>query len=108
VDAHVAKAIVAKPKFVQISTAYGQQMEGSATFPRNKYTEVRPENPSSKEEATRSEFKHGKFATEAIVSECIDKGELRKRKAEQEKQSREQVRVTNGESATTDTADRIP
>ena len=30
VDAHIAKTIAAKPKLVQISTAYGQQKEGSA------------------------------------------------------------------------------
>jgi ParB family chromosome partitioning protein len=63
---------------VQISTAYGQQKEGSATLPRNKYTEIRPEKPTTKEEATRPEFKTCKYTTEAIVSEGIDKGELRK------------------------------
>jgi ParB family chromosome partitioning protein len=78
VDAHVAKTLAAKPKLVQISTAYGQQKEGSATLPRNKYVEVRPDKPTSKEEATRPEFKTCKFTTEAIVSEGIDKGELRK------------------------------
>jgi len=78
VEAHVAKAIAAKPKLVQISTAYGQQREGSATLPRNKYVEVRPDKPTTKEEATRPEFKTCKFTSEAIVSEGIDKGELRK------------------------------
>jgi ParB family transcriptional regulator, chromosome partitioning protein len=78
VDAHVAKAVAAKPKLVQISTAYGQQQEGSATLPRNKYTEIRPEKPTTKDEATRPEFKTCQYTTEAIVSEGIDKGELRK------------------------------
>jgi len=78
VDAHVAKTLAAKPKLVQISTAYGQQKEGSATLPRNKYVEVRPDKPTSKEEATRPEFKTCRFTTEAIVSEGIDKGEIRK------------------------------
>ncbi len=78
VDAHVAKTIATKPKLVQISTAYGQQKEGSATLPRNKYTEIRPEKPAAKQEATRPEFKTCKYATEAIVSEGIDKGALRK------------------------------
>jgi ParB family chromosome partitioning protein len=78
VEAHVAKAIAAKPKLVQISTAYGQQQEGSATLPRNKYVEIRPEKPTTKQEATRPEFKTCKFTTEAIVSDGIDKGELRK------------------------------
>jgi ParB family chromosome partitioning protein len=78
VDAHVAKTIAAKPKLVQISTAYGQQKEGSATLPRNKYIEIRSEKPTTKQEATRPEFKTCKYTTEAIVSEGIDKGELRK------------------------------
>jgi ParB family chromosome partitioning protein len=78
VDAHVAKTVAAKPKLVQISTAYGQQQQGSVTLPRNKYTEIRPEKPKTKEEATRPEFKTCKYTTEAIVSEGIDKGELRK------------------------------
>ncbi len=78
VDAHVTNAVAAKPKLVQISTAYGQQQEGSATLPRNKYTEIRPEKPTTKEEATRPEFKTCEYTTEAIVSEGIDKGELRK------------------------------
>jgi ParB family chromosome partitioning protein len=78
VDAHVAKSIAAKPKLVQISTAYGQQQEGSATLPRNKYTEIRPEKPTTKEEATRPEFKTCKYTTEAIISDGIDKGEIRK------------------------------
>jgi ParB family chromosome partitioning protein len=63
---------------VQISTAYGQQKEGSATLPRNKYTEIRPDKPATKEQATRPEFKTCKYTAEAIVSEGIDKGELRK------------------------------
>ena len=78
VNEHVAKTIAAKPKLVQISTAYGQQKEGSATLPRNKYVEIRTEKPSTKDEATRPEFKTCKFTTEAIVSDGIDKGELRK------------------------------
>jgi hypothetical protein len=65
-------------KTVQISTAYGQQKEGSATLPRNKYVEVRPDKPTSKEEAIRPEFKTCTYTTEAIVSEGIDKGEIRK------------------------------
>src|ERR1700690_813168 len=78
VDAHVAKTVAAKPKIVQISTAYGQQQESSATLPRNKYTEIRPEKPTTKEEATRPEFKMCKYTTDAVVSDGIDKGEIRK------------------------------
>ena len=78
VDAHVAKSIASKPKLVQISTAYGKQQEGSVTLPRNKYTEIRPEKPTTKEEATRPEHKTCRFTTEAIISDGEDKGELRK------------------------------
>ena len=63
---------------MQISTAYGQQQESSATLPRNKYTEIRPEKPTTKEEATRPEFKMCKYTTDAVVSDGIDKGEIRK------------------------------
>ena len=78
VEAHVAKTIAARPQLVQISTAYGQQKEGSTTLPRNKYTEIRAEKPSSKEEAKRPEFKTCKFTTEAIITEGNERGELRK------------------------------
>jgi hypothetical protein len=78
VDVHVAKTIAAKPKLVQISTAYGKPQEGSVMLPRNKYTEIRPEKPTAKGEATRPEYKTCRFTTEAIVSDGKDKGELRK------------------------------
>jgi ParB family chromosome partitioning protein len=78
VDAHVSKTLATKPKLVQISTAYGQQKEGSVTLPRNKYVEIRTDKATSKEEATRPEFKTCKYTTEAIVSDGLDKGEIRK------------------------------
>jgi ParB family chromosome partitioning protein len=37
VNAHVRQTIAAKPKLVQISTAYGTPKDGSAIVPRNKY-----------------------------------------------------------------------
>ena len=114
VAAHVAKTIAAKPNLVQISTAYGQQKEGSTTLPRNKYTEIRAEKPKDTIEAKRPEFKVCKFASEAIVTDGNEVGTLRKVctnqacpvhhpqqrqtnrdeerwKAEQEKQRREQA-----------------
>ena len=78
VDAHVAKAIAAKPKIVQISTASGKQQEGSPTLPRNKYVPIRQEKPSTKEEAVRPEYKTCKYTTEAIVTEGSEKGEIHK------------------------------
>jgi hypothetical protein len=70
--------IAAKPELVQISTAYGQQQEGSKVITRSKYVEINPEKPDTPEKAKWPEFKTCKFTTEAIVSEGIDKGELRK------------------------------
>ena len=63
---------------MQISTAYGQQQEGNVTLPRNKYVEIRPEKPTTKEQATRPEFKMCRYTTDAIVADGIDKGEIRK------------------------------
>lgn len=78
VAAHVAKTIAAKPNLVQISTAYGQQPEGSVTLPRNRYTEIRAEKPADREQAKRPEFKSCKFTTEAIVTDGTEVGSLRK------------------------------
>jgi ParB family chromosome partitioning protein len=76
VDAHVAKTIAAKPKLVQISTAYGKQQEGSPVLPRNKYVAIRDEKPKNKEEAQRPEYKTCKYTTEAIIAEGSERGEL--------------------------------
>jgi ParB family chromosome partitioning protein len=78
VDAHVKKTVAAKPKLVQISTAFGQSKNGSAAIPRNKYVEIRQDKPQRKEQANAPEFKTCKFTTEAIVTEGSEKGELRK------------------------------
>jgi ParB family chromosome partitioning protein len=77
-EAHVQKQVAAKPELVQISTAYGQQQEGSKIVTRSKYVEINPEKPDTPEKAKWPEFKTCKFTAEAIVSEGIDKGELRK------------------------------
>jgi len=77
-DAHVKAKVAAKPELVQISTAYKQQPEGEKTIPRNKYVEIRREKPDTPEKAKWPEFKTCKYTTEAIVSDGIDKGELRK------------------------------
>src|ERR1035437_7760259 len=77
-DAHVRQTIAAKPKLVQISTAYGAQKEGSAAVPRNRYVEIRQEKPSKKEQESWPEYKTCKFTTEAIVTEGSEKGEIRR------------------------------
>ena len=58
--------------------AYKQQPEGEKAIPRNKYVEIREEKPDTPEKAKWPEFKTCKYTTEAIVSDGIDKGELRK------------------------------
>jgi ParB family chromosome partitioning protein len=78
VDAHVRQTIAAKPKLVQISTAYGPQKDGGATIPRNKYVEIRSEKPTSPKQHDWPEYKTCKFTTEAIVTEGSEKGELRR------------------------------
>jgi ParB family chromosome partitioning protein len=78
VSAHVTKTIAEKPELVQISTAYGAQKEGSTVLPRNKYTAIRDDQPKSKDEAKRPEFKTCKFTAEAIITEGSDVGKVHK------------------------------
>jgi ParB family chromosome partitioning protein len=78
VEAHVQVILAAKPKLVQISTGYGSQPEGSPTISRNKYVDICPDKADTPEKAKRPEYKTCKDATEAIVTQGIEKGELRK------------------------------
>ena len=78
VDAHVKRTVAAKPKLVQITTAYGKPAEGSAVVPRNQYVEIRQEKPKNKYQQDAPEYKTCKFTTEAIVADGTDKGEIRK------------------------------
>jgi ParB family chromosome partitioning protein len=77
VEAFLQKQIATKPELVQISTAYGQPQKGSKIITRSKYVEIKPEKPDTPEKAKWPEFKTCKYTTEAIVSEGIDKGQLR-------------------------------
>jgi ParB family chromosome partitioning protein len=77
-DAHIRQTIAAKPKLVQISTAYGPTKDGSATVPRNKYVEIHSEKPTNPKQRDWPEYKTCKFTTEAIVTEGSEKGELRR------------------------------
>ena len=63
---------------MQITTAYGVQPEGSTVLPRNKYTAIRDERPTSKDEAKRPEYKECKYTTEAIITEGNDVGTIHK------------------------------
>ena len=78
VDAHIVLTVTAHPKLVQISTAYGQQQEGSAILPRNQYTVIRDEKPKDKEQAQRPEYKPCKFTTEAIITDGDGRGTTQK------------------------------
>ncbi len=77
-DAHVKKTVAAKPKLVQISTAFAKPAEGSAVVPRNRYVEIRQEKPRNKYQQDAPEFKTCKYTTDAIVADGTDKGEIRK------------------------------
>jgi ParB family chromosome partitioning protein len=78
IDAHVKQTVAAKPKLVQITTAYGKPAEGSAVVPRSQYVEIRQEKPKDKFQKDAPEYKTCKFVTEAIVADGTEKGELRK------------------------------
>ena len=78
VEAHVCQTVAAKPKLVQISTAYGPTKDGSTAVPRNKYVEIRSEKPTNPKQRDWPEYKTCKFTTEAIVTEGSEKGELRR------------------------------
>jgi ParB family chromosome partitioning protein len=78
VEAHVRQTIAAKPKLVQISTAYGPAKDGSAVMPRNKYVEIRNEKPTNQKQRDWPEYKTCKFTTEAIVAEGSEKGETKR------------------------------
>jgi len=77
-DAHVKQTIAAKPKLVQITTAYGKPAEGSAILPRNQYVEIRQEKPQNKYQQAAPEYKSCKHTTDAIVAEGIGKGTIHK------------------------------
>jgi ParB family chromosome partitioning protein len=77
-DEHVRKTVAAKPKLVQISTAYGRPVEGSPVVPRSQYVEIRADKPKRKELEKQPEYKTCKYTTEAIVAEGSEKGALTK------------------------------
>ena len=80
-DGFVAQTIAAKPKLVQISSAYGPAPatdSGNAALPRNKYIEIKPQDPNAKKQRDWPEYQTCKSMTEAIVTEGTEKGEVRK------------------------------
>ena len=72
------RTVAAKPKLVQITTAYSKPAEGSAVVPRSQYVEIRQEKPKNKYQQEAPEYKTCKFVTQAIVADGTDKGEFRK------------------------------
>jgi ParB family chromosome partitioning protein len=77
-EAHVKKTVAAKPKLIQISTAFAKPAEGSPVVARNHYVEIRQDKPKNKYQQDAPEFKTCKFTSEAIVADGADKGEIRK------------------------------
>jgi ParB family chromosome partitioning protein len=80
-DGFVAQTIAAKPKLVQISSAYGPAPatdSGNAALPRNKYIEIKQQDPNAKKQRDWPEYQTCKSMTEAIVTEGTEKGEVRK------------------------------
>ena len=78
VNAHLAKTIAARPKLVQISTAYSKPEEGSSVLPRSQYVAIQEEKPKDKDEAKRPQFKTCKFTTEAIFADGEGKVDIHK------------------------------
>jgi ParB family chromosome partitioning protein len=78
VDVHIRQALAAKPKLVQISTAFGTPKDGGTAIPRNKYVEIHSEKPTNPKQRDWPEYKTCKFTTEAIVTEGNEKGMLTK------------------------------
>jgi ParB family chromosome partitioning protein len=76
VDAHVKTTVAAKPKLIQITTAYGKPAEGSAVLARNQYVEIRQDE--SKQKRDWPEYRSCKYITDAIIADGTEKGELRK------------------------------
>jgi ParB family chromosome partitioning protein len=74
----ITVTVAAKPKLVQISTAYIRPQDGSAVLPRSQYVAIQEEKPKDKEQAQRPELKTCKFATEAIIAEGSGKGTTHK------------------------------
>jgi ParB family chromosome partitioning protein len=74
VEAHIAVTVAAKPKLVQISTAYSRPQDGSSVLLRSQYVAIQEVKPKDKEQAQRPEFKTCKFTTEAIIAEGAGKG----------------------------------
>jgi ParB family chromosome partitioning protein len=76
VEAHVKVTVAAKPKLIQITTAYGKPAEGGPVLQRNQYVEIRQDNSQQKHDWP--EYRTCKYTTDAIVAEGTEKGELRK------------------------------
>jgi ParB family transcriptional regulator, chromosome partitioning protein len=75
-DAHVKTTIAAKPKLIQITTAYGKPAEGSPVLQRNQYVEIRQDKSEQKRDWP--EYRTCKYTTDAIIADGTEKGELRK------------------------------
>jgi ParB family chromosome partitioning protein len=73
----VKQAIAAKPKLVQISTAYGTAKDDGAVIPRNKYVQIRQDKPQRTRRRDWPEYRACKFTAEAIVTDGNEKGETK-------------------------------
>ena len=78
VEAYVQVTLAAKPEMVRISTSYGQQPDGATALPRNKYVAINPEKPTSPQQAKWPEYKTCRFTKDALITDGLDKSEVRK------------------------------
>ena len=71
-DGFVKQSIAAKPKLVQISSAYNAATDGNAALPRNKYVEIHTEKPTNQKQRDWPEYKTCKYTTCLLyTSRCV-------------------------------------
>jgi len=68
-DAFVQQTIAAKPKLVQISTAYENGRTAAQSFRVTEYVEIRPDKPKGKNDRDWPEYKTCEYMAEAMVTE---------------------------------------
>lgn len=76
-SSYVARQIEAKPKLVQISTAYGGRVEG-AVLPRSRYIALHLAKPGKSKQPLSPQQKPCKHMTDAIVVEGLERGHIGK------------------------------
>ena len=78
VEAHVQITLSAKPEMVRISTSYVQQPEGATALPPKQVCRHQPGEADLPQQAKWPEYKTCRFTKDALITDGLDKGEVRK------------------------------